>query len=321
MSPNQIVAEMQKDINAVTGAFGYSGKYIAERLLAEGKTVITLTNSPNRSHPFGDRLRAYPFNFDSPDKLVESLRGVSVLYNTYWVRFNHRTFTHADAVRNTMALFDAAKVAEVERVVHVSITNPSEDSPLEYFRGKARLERALIEGGLSHAILRPTVLFGKEDILINNIAWVLRHFPVFAVFGDGEYKLQPIYVDDLAKIAIKEGKDREDRVIDAIGPETFTYRELAESIGRIIGKNRPIISVPPSLGSAMGWIIGKMVGDVMITREEIAGLMDNLLYVDSPPAGNTKLTDWAKERASTLGLHYTSELARRRNRQTEYRGN
>lgn len=310
-----------KNIHAVTGAFGYSGKYIAERLLAEGKSVITLTNSTHRKNPFGDRLSAIPFHFDEPKRLAESLSGVSVLYNTYWVRFNHRNFTHADAVRNTMILFDAAKTAGVERVVHVSITNPTEDSPLEYFSGKARLERALVESGLSHAILRPTVLFGKEDILVNNIAWALRRLPIFGVFGDGEYMLQPIYVDDLAELAVKQGEERQNRVIDAIGPETFTYRALAQTVGEIIGKTRPVISVPPSLGYAVGWIIGKLVGDVMITREEIAGLMANLLYVDSPPAGSTKLTDWAKERASSLGLHYTSELARRRDRQTEYRSN
>ena len=283
--------------------------------------MFTLTNSLHRENPFGDRLRAVPFHFDEPQKLTESLRGVSVLYNTYWVRFNHKSFTHADAVRNTLTLFEAAKNAGVERVVHVSITNPSEDSPLEYFSGKARLERALVESGLSYAILRPTVLFGKEDILVNNIAWVLRRLPVFGVFGDGQYKVQPIYVDDLAKIAVEQGKGRENSVIDAIGPETFTYRELAAVVGEIIGERRPIMPVPPSLGYAVGWIIGKLVGDVMITREEIAGLMANLLYVEAPPAGNTKLTDWAKERANTLGLHYTSELARRRDRQTEYQSN
>jgi len=307
--------------HAVTGAFGYSGKYIAERLLAEGKTVITLTNSIQRANPFGDRVRAFPFHFDEPQKLTESLRGVSVLYNTYWVRFNHGTFTHADAVRNTLTLFEAAKAAGVERVVHVSITNPSEDSPLEYFSGKAHLERALVQSGLSYAILRPAVLFGKEDILVNNIAWVLRHLPVFGVFGDGQYKLQPIYVGDLAEIAVEQGQDRDNRVIDAIGPETFTYRGLVASVGEIIGKRRPIVSVPPAVGYAAGWVIGKLVGDVMITREEIAGLMANLLYVESPPAGKTRLTDWAREHASSLGLHYTSELSRRRDRRREYRSN
>jgi len=311
----------QEIIHAVTGAFGYSGKYITERLLAEGRSVITLTNSLHRENPFGHRLRAIPFHFDQPHILTESLRGVSVLYNTYWVRFNHKDFTHADAVRNTLTLFEGAKNAGVERVVHVSITNPSEESPLEYFSGKARLERALAESGLSYAILRPTVLFGKEDILVNNIAWTLRHLPVFGVFGDGQYKLQPIYVDDLAELAVEQGRERENCVIEAIGPETFTYRELASFVGEIIGKKRPVVSVPPSLGYAVGWVISKLVGDVMITREEITGLMANLLYVDASPAGHTKLTDWASERASTLGLHYTSELARRMDRRTEYQSN
>lgn len=310
-----------KNIQAVTGAFGYSGKYIAKRLLTEGQTVITLTNSTQRENPFGERLRAVPFHFNEPQKLIEALQEVSVLYNTYWVRFNHKTFTHADAVRNTLTLFKAARAAGVERVVHVSITNPSEDSPLEYFKGKAILERALMESGMSYAILRPTVLFGKEDILVNNIAWVMRRLPVFGVFGDGQYKVQPIYVDDLAEIAVAQGKERADRLINAIGPETFSYRELASCVGEIIGKRRPIVSVPPSLGYAVGWVISKLVGDVMITREEIAGLMANLLCVNSQPAGSTKLTDWAKERASSLGLHYTSELARRNDRQTEYQSN
>lgn len=308
-------------IHAVTGAFGYSGKYIAQRLLAAGENVITLTNSPHRKNPFGDRVRVFPFDFDAPEKLAESLRGVSVLYNTYWVRFNHANFTHADAVRNTETLFRAAEAAGVSRVVHISITNPSEDSPLEYFRGKARLERTLADSGLSYAILRPAVLFGKEDILVNNIAWALRHLPVFGVFGDGQYKLQPIYVDDLAQLAVEQGKQTSNGIINAIGPETFTYLGLVETVGQMIGKRRPIVSVPPSVGYVVGWVIGKLVGDVMITREEIRGLMDNLLHVDAPPVGETRLTDWARERSASLGVRYTSELARRQDRAAEYRSN
>ncbi len=298
-------------IHAVTGAFGYSGQYIARRLLARGRKVITLTNSRQRRNAFGDEVRAFPFHFEEPGKLVESLRGVEVLYNTYWVRFNHKAFTHADAVRNTRTMFQAAKAAGVSRIVHVSITNPNQESPLEYFSGKAQLEKALLDTGISYAILRPTVLFGQEDILINNIAWALRHLPVFGVFGDGTYRLQPIYVDDLADLAVQQGATRENKIIDAIGPETFTYRELVEVIGRIIGRKRPVVPMPPLLGFWAGWLIGKMVGDVMITREEIEGLMADLLYVDSPPAGTTRLTDWAREHAETLGRRYASELARR----------
>ena len=310
-----------QEIHAVTGAFGYSGKYIAQRLLDKGHQVITLTNSIHRKNPFGDRVKAHRFNFDQPEKLAASLQGVKVLYNTYWVRFNHKSFAHAEAVENSLILFEAAKQAGVERVVHVSITNPAADSPLEYFSGKGELEDALKASGLSYAILRPTVLFGKEDILINNIAWMLRKFPIFGVFGDGQYRVQPIYVDDLAKLAVAQGEGRANVIIDAIGPETFTYRELVGTIGQIIGKQRPIISIPPWLGYAVSRAVGPLVKDVLVTREEIEGLMADLLYVDSPAAGDQKLTAWARKHAATLGKGYTSELARRRDREKAYQGN
>ena len=305
-------------LHVVTGAFGYSGKYIAGHLLEAGIRVRTLTNSPDRPNPFGGQVEARPLSFDDPAQLAESLRGAAVLYNTYWVRFNHKGFQHADAVQNTLALFRAAGEAGVERVVHVSIANPSEDSPLEYFRGKARLERALIESGLCHAILRPTVLFGKEDILINNIAWSLRKFPIVPVFGNGRYRLRPIYVDDLARLAVAQGQSRENCIIDAVGPETFTYRKLVRTIATILSKRRLIVGVPARLGYFSGTILGWLLGDVMVTWPEVRGLMSELLYVDAPSAGQTKLTEWATQHADHLGRRYASELARRKDRAAAY---
>lgn len=302
----------------VTGAFGYSGKYIAMRLLEQGHTVRTLTNSTRRANPFGDRITALPFHFDDPRALAAALDGASVLINTYWVRFDHRQFTHSLAVENTLKLFSAAREAGVGRVVHVSITNPSEDSVLPYFRGKARLERALQESGLPHSILRPAVLFGREDILVNNIAWALRRLPLFGVFGRGDYRIQPIYVDDFAALAISESTQIGDRVLDAVGPETFTFRGLVEDVGRAIGKPRPIVSVHPAFAHLVASVIGRLVDDVFLTREEIDGLMADLLCTSSQPAGETKLTDWTRENADSLGTRYSSELARRRNRLKPY---
>ena len=298
-------------IHVVTGAYGFSGKYITKRLLAAGYTVRTLTSSFNRENPFQGRVTAYPYNFNNPEKLIESLTGASVLYNNYWVRFNHRYFSYAQAVENSLKLFAAAKQAGIKRIVHVSITNPSLDSPFEYFSGKAKLEKALIESGRSYAILRPAVLFGKEDILINNIAWFLRKFPVFGVFGDGKYRLQPIYVDDLAELAVEQGVNMNNVIIDAIGPETFTYRELAQEIGKAIGKRRPIIPVPPIKGYLLGKFVGMLQRDVTITYDEIRGLMADLLYTNSLPTGKTKLSAWLKDNAASVGLRYSSELKRR----------
>jgi uncharacterized protein YbjT (DUF2867 family) len=305
-------------MHVVTGAFGFSGKYIAQRLLDKGFKVRTLTNSLRRPNPFGPKVEACPFHFDEPERLTDSLKGAKVLYNTYWVRFNHKSFGFASAVKNSMVLFDSAKRAGVERIVHVSITNPSLESPLEYFRGKAEVEKALKESGVSHAILRPALIFGRECILLNNIAWVLRRFPLFFVFGDGNYRVEPIHVGDLADLAVEQGEIREDTLVHAIGPETFTYKGLVEEVGRIIGTRRPIVSVPPSIGYIAGNILGKLLNDVLITREEIEGLMAGLLYVDASPAGKTRLTEWAREHADLLGRHYAGELVRRENRERPY---
>jgi NADH dehydrogenase len=314
---------MAQALHIVTGAFGYSGHYIAQRLLAAGHKVRTLTNSTRRRNPLHDQLEVHPFHFADPARLAESLRGADVLYNTYWVRFNHRTFTFKDAVRNTQTLFAAARAAGVRRVVHVSITNPDpvdKPSRLEYFRGKGILEKSLMDSGLSYAILRPAVLFGMEDILVNNIAWLLRRFPFVGVFGDGQYKLQPIYVDDLAALAVDQGARGENVIVQAIGPETFTYRQLLQALGTIIGKPRRIVSVPPALGHALGWVMGILMHDVMITRDEIRGLMENRLFVDAPapPLAATKLTAWATANRNWLGARYASELARRRDRHSAY---
>ena len=305
----------------VTGAFGYSGRYIANRLLVAGHSVSTLTNSVHRQNPFGGKVQAFPFNFEEPNRLRQSLTGIEVLINTYWVRFDHPSFSHSEAVRNTKALFLAAKEAGVRRIVHVSITNPDIRSDLRYFSGKAELEADLQALGGSYCILRPAVLFGSEDVLINNIAWGLRHLPVFGVFGAGDYKLQPIYVDDFAALAVEKATGERNEVINAIGPETFAYRQLVEMIAHALELKRIIISVSPEAGYYAGRILGLFVGDVVITREEIRGLMEGRLCVEDPPVGWTKLSEWVAENRETLGRRYTSELARRRDRVSAYRAN
>ena len=305
--------------HAVTGAFGFTGKYLARRLLDAGHSVVTLTGSPNRPHPFAGSVEARPFAFSDVPAMAESLKDVAVLYNTYWVRFNHASFSHANAVRNTLALFEAAQIAGVERIVHISITNADSKSPLEYFSSKGHLENALKASGLSYAIVRPAVLFGPEDILINNIAWALRRFPVFSVFGDGRYHMQPVFVDDLAAIMAEQGAERGNVTMNALGPEDFHYRDLVDMIAGALGKKRRLISVTPRQGAFAARLLGKLLGDVLLTREEIDGLTTNLLHVPgAEPTGTTRLSDWVWENRAALGRVYHSELDRRLHREKAY---
>ncbi|HET9910385.1 MAG TPA: NAD(P)H-binding protein [Anaerolineales bacterium] len=292
---------------AVTGAFSYSGKYITKRLLDCGEEVITLTGHPNRPDPFGGKVKAYPLDFNEMS-MTRSLQGVDVLVNTYWVRFDKGENTQPRAVENTRKLVNAAKAAGVKRIVHISITNPSAESHLPYFWGKAANEKAVIDSGLGHAILRPTVLVGDEDILINNIAYLLRRFPLFALPGDGSYKLQPVYVDDVAALAV-EGVFRTDNyTIDAVGPDIFTFKEMVGLIGEKIGARRPLIPVPPRLALLAAQFLSLFVGDVILTPEEVDGLMAGLLVSKEPPRGKTRLADWLETNRDKVGAKYASEI-------------
>jgi uncharacterized protein YbjT (DUF2867 family) len=294
---------------AVTGAFSYSGKYITKRLLDRGEEVITLTNHPNRD-PFQGKVKVYPLDFDEAG-MTRSLQGVDVLVNTYWVRFDKGQNTQPRAVENTRKLVNAAKAAGVKRIVHISIANPSADSHLPYYWGKAANEKAVMESGLSYAILRPTVLVGMgEDILINNIAYLLRRLPFFFIPGNGAYGIQPIYIEDLADLAVEGVYSKENYVIDAVGPDAYTFKDLVKLVGKKIGAERPVISIPPRLALLAAQFLSVFMKDVILTPEEVDGLMANLLVSKEPARAKTAFKDWLEANKNILGTKYASELKR-----------
>ena len=294
----------------ITGAFSYTGKYATRLLLDRGYRVRTLTHHPDRVNPFGDRIQVFPYNFDRPEELRRSLEGASCVINTYWVRFPRGTSNFESAVRNSRTLIEAATDAGVKRIVHVSIANPSLESGLGYYKGKAEVERAVIESGLSYAILRPTVIFGAEDILINNIAWFVRRFPVFGIPGSGRYGIRPIYVEDMARLLVDAVEEGENSIRDAVGPETFSFEELVRLIAGRVGRPARVMHVPMPLAYASTRIAGWCVGDVVLTWEEYKGLMENLLVSEGPALGQTRLSGWLAENGERVGREYASEVAR-----------
>lgn len=297
-------------IHVVTGAFGFTGRFITRRLLAAGRRVRTLTNHPDRPNPFGDRVSIASYRFDDPAELARTLRGAAAVYNTYWVRFPYRGVTFDAAVDNTKVLIRACREAGVRRFVHLSVTSAAEDSPLPYFRGKGAVERAIRESGLSYAILRPALVYGDGDILVNNIAWFLRRSPVFLVMGDGEYRLQGVDVEDLAEIAVDAGGRADSIVTDAVGPEVYTFDGLVRLIARAIGSRAGIVHASPGVVQILLAAAGALVRDVVLTRDEITGLMGNLLVSAHPPLGRGRLGDWVAQHRETLGRTYASELGR-----------
>ena len=296
--------------NVVTGAFGYTGRYIAQRLLSMGEQVTTLTTRSEQDSPFGDRVKVDPFSFDDPDALTRSLEGADVLYNTYWVRFPRGRATFDRAVANSKALIDAAGRAGVRRIVHISITNAAKQSLLPYFRGKWTVEEAVTESSLTWAIVRPALVFGEGDILVSNIAWAVRRFPLFPVFGSGLYKLRPVFVADVAAVAVDSGHRTDNLVVDAVGPDTFTFEELVRLVAERVGARAKLVHVRPGIALFLSRIVGYLVRDEVLARDEVTGLMEGLLVSSGPPTGQTRLTDWLEQNSDTIGRSYTSELRR-----------
>jgi nucleoside-diphosphate-sugar epimerase len=294
--------------DVVTGAFSNTGRAIADHLLQSGRRVRTLTGHPERRSP-SSPVEARPLEFADRAGLVESMRGAATLYNTYWVRFAHGSTTHDHAVANTRALFEAAAEAGAQRIVHVSITHPDVGSTDSYFRGKALVEQALTETGVPCAIVRPGILFGGQAVLLNNIAWLLRHLPVFAVGGDGRYRVRPVHVDDLARLCVTLAADGGDRIVaDAVGPERPTFLELVTQIRDATRSRARIVRVPGPVVPVLSRMLGRVMRDVLLTRDEYVALASGLADTDGPATGTTSVAGWIEANAKVLGRGYVNEV-------------
>jgi NADH dehydrogenase len=294
----------------VTGAFSYTGSAVARRLIARGYEVKSLTN---RSVPVGDPgapIETAPLQFDAPAALVDAMRGADIFVNTYWVRYPYVGVGFDQAVDNIGILLRAARDAGIRRVVHVSVSNPSLDSPLGYYRGKAQAEELVRALGLPYAIVRPTLIVGPRDILTNNIAWFLRRFPLFGIPGSGRYRLQPVTLDDTGEIIAEAALSSENLTIDAAGPEVLTFEELVRAIAGAIGRKPRIVHVPPSLSLLALSAAGRTVGEVILSREELDGLMTELLLSHEPPRGTQSVVAWLAANAADAGKRYASEFER-----------
>jgi NADH dehydrogenase len=301
---------VEPSFDVVTGAFSYTGRYIAQRLLAQGRQVRTLTNHPKRPGADGVKVDVAPLQFADRAALVESLRGADVLYNTYWVRFRHGRIGFGDAIANTRTLVSAAAEAGVRKIVQISVSNPSLESHLDYYAGKARTEEIVQASGLSWAIVRPTLVFGTGDILINNIAWLLRRMPVFVIPGLGDYRVQPVAVEDVAEIATWAAEQNHNLAVDAAGPDTLTYAELVERIAIAVGRRPKFVYLPPSLTLWVGDLVAGYVHDVLLTRQELQGLMEELLVSSEKPRGARHIDNWLLSSSESIGRTYASELER-----------
>jgi uncharacterized protein YbjT (DUF2867 family) len=300
---------MMTQLDVVTGAFSYSGAAVTRELLGRGHQVRTLTGHPERA-PDGTDIDVRPLDFPDEGQLSQSLAGAHTLYNTYWVRFPHGAVDHDVAVANSRILFAAAARAGLQRIVHISITHPDPASPDSYFRGKAQVEQALADSGVPYAIARPAVLFGGNGVLVNNIAWLLRRLPVFAIGGRGDYRLRPIHVDDLGRLCADLGTRAGNVVVDAVGPQSLTFRQLVEEIRDAVGSRCVIVPVPGALIPVLAAGLNVALRDTLLTADEYKSMAAGRADSAAPAAGEVNFTDWVHEHGDKLGRSYANELDR-----------
>lgn len=308
--PVNQTARHDTGLDVVTGAFGFTGQHIAAWLLGEGRRVRTLTRDPNRPHPLAAHLKACNYRFDNPVELARSMEGATTLYNTYWVRFEREGTSFHAAVANSRALFQAARRAGVRRIVHVSITNPDIGSRLPYFRGKALVERDVAESGLGYGIVRPTVIFGEGDVMVNDVAWLLRRLPVFPYPAGQPSPVRPVFVGDVARSCVEAARADGDVVVDAAGPETFDFVDFVDAIRAAVGSSSRLVPVPVPAVPVLASLVGRAVNDVVLTRDELAGLMAGLVAPEGPGTGQVVFTEWLAAHGETLGREWASEIGR-----------
>jgi NADH dehydrogenase len=294
----------------VTGGFGFTGRAIAAGLLEAGRDVVTLSRQVPQGDPSAGRVTVAPLDFTRPDRLIEALTDVETLYNTYWLRFPRGDMGYERAVEQSAILLGAARQAGVGRIVHVSVVNASPDGPTPYVRAKARLEDIVASCGVPASIVRPTLTFGPRDILINNLAWALRRLPVYGIPGDGRYPIQPVHVDDVARICLDAAHGAPGTTIDAAGPDTLVYRDMVEIVRGAIGSRSVVLAMPTATVLIAARVLGLVVRDVVLTSDEVLELTSGFLASKAPPLGRIGFAGWVLANAEVIGRRWSSELSR-----------
>jgi len=290
----------------VTGAFSFTGRHVAKRLLEEGEEVRTMTRFPQSASPFAEAVPAVPFDYDDVGALTQALRGCDRLINTYWRRQPEGNLGYDRVVQQSKNLFAAAKAVGIERIVHMSINDPH-GKKFPYFRAKCATERAVRECTVSSVVVRPQLVFGDGELLINNLAWTLRQSRLAAVPGDGQYLMQPIHASDYAELIVGLSRNRRDGVVNGVGPDVMTYDDMVSMVGNAIGRKPRILHVHPKFFDRVARLINRFVEEPTVLDYEVYGCLVENGVVPREPQGTRRLVDWLRDHADSLGRRYADQ--------------
>ena len=247
---------------AVAGGSGFVGAGIVVELHRRGENVVVLSHRPERARAtLPDEVEAHKADVADPQSLGPGLAGcealvISLAFPNSPMESPRRgyTFDAVDAA-GTERLVASAQAAGVRRIVYISGAGAAADAPRHWFRAKARAEAAVTGSGLEYTIIRPTWVYGPDDVALNRFLGFARWLPFVPLTGSGNQQLSPVFIDDVGRLAADavRSDSARNQVFELGGPETLSMREIIRTALRVSGRRRPLLPAPAILLKLGAW--------------------------------------------------------------------
>ena len=233
----------------VTGATGFLGRRVVQKLLEHNYQVRCLVRTPGRERIFPEgTVDVYYGDIDSPEALLSACRGVEQVIHLVAVirETGAATFDAVNRVGVENVVAAASAAGGVQQLIHVSAVGAVNNPEYPYLLSKWQGEQAVVASGLPHTIIRPSIIFGEGDEFLSSLAALVRIFPLVPIISSGRNRLQPIWVDDVAQcIALSLSRhDLQGHILELGGPEQVSYNEIVGILSRTMGRKRLRLHVP-----------------------------------------------------------------------------
>jgi NADH dehydrogenase len=261
---------------AVTGASGFVGSHLIDRLLRDGHEITVLSHSQRGRVHLDERIRVVSGSVEDPEALTALCAGNQVVFHLVGIIAETRTKTFQKTVVEATRLLVGASLREkVMKLVYLSAIGASADSATKYYRSKFEAEQSVKLSGLNYTILRPSIIFGAGDGFVSMLSRMIRLSPFTPVIGSGRYRLQPVYIDDvtsaMSQCVTKEETSAE--IIDLAGPERLEYLEILHIIKRVLNKRRVNIHLPLMLMKMAAAVMEKILKPAPLTTDQLTMLV------------------------------------------------